>query len=80
MAFVAANLELVTHGLQKLYMFDSKADALATVVASGYFNDAANELNAGDVIIAKNTGGTLVDMLIVTSARGVTPVTVVNGT
>ena len=33
------------------------ADAKATVVGSGYFNDKANDLNVGDVIWCVNSNG-----------------------
>ena len=33
------------------------ADAKATVVGSGYFNDAANELNVGDIIWSVDANG-----------------------
>ena len=58
------------------------ADAIATVIASGYFNLATNELKQGDVIIAVTSlGGTMaVDMLVVTSATGAATVTTTNGT
>lgn len=80
MPFVRANLERQSGGLQKMFMYDAGADAIATVIASGYFNDVAGEIDAGDVIVAKSGNNAAVDMLIVTSARGVTPVTTVNGT
>ena len=55
-------------------------DAVATVVASGYFNDATNELQKNDVIIFVDTDTGTVDLLAVTSATGATTVTTVNGT
>jgi D-arabinose 5-phosphate isomerase GutQ len=60
----------------------ASADTNATIVANGYFNDAAGQLNKGDVILAVgSTGGTpTVDTLVVTTARGVTPVIVARET
>jgi hypothetical protein len=52
-------------------------DAIATVVASGYFNNATNELKQADVIFAvTGVGGTLaLRTLLVTSATGAATVT-----
>jgi hypothetical protein len=54
-------------------------DAVATVVASGYFNNATNELKQNDLIaLVTSVGGTLaLRMVIVTSATGAATVTVV---
>lgn len=77
MAFVRANLERVAGGAKKLFIYDSGADAAATVAASGYFNDIADEVDAGDAILAFTGGGTTKATYHVTSAREVTPVTVI---
>ena len=81
MAFAAADLHKVGGGVKSLYMYES-ADAVATIVASGYFNSATNSLKQDDVIIAVgSTGGTrTVDVLVVTSASGAATVTTTNGT
>jgi len=80
MAFVHANLERVSGGKQKTFNYEAGADAVVTVIASGYFNEAAPEFNKGDIIVAKCANFTAVDVLMVSSVRGVVPVTVVNGT
>jgi len=49
-------------------------DATATVVASGYFNEAADVLKKGNVIIVSD--GATTQTVTVTSATGATPVTV----
>ncbi|WP_147819680.1 hypothetical protein [Salidesulfovibrio onnuriiensis] len=65
---------------QQLFLYRS-TDALADVVASGYFDRAVEEYNldTGDVILActgpKNAAA--VDLLVATNTAGV--VTVVNG-
>ena len=68
-------------GDSNLFMYQS-SDALATVVASGYFNSVTNELKQFDVIIVVcSTGGTAtVDVIIVSSATGAATVTTANGT
>lgn len=74
MAFVRKNFERVAGGIQQLFMYAAGADTIATVDTDAYFNEVADEINAGDVVIVKgNNNGTL-DNLQFTSARGVTPV------
>ena len=81
MAYSASNLRKVAGGAMSVFLYDS-ADAIGTIVASGYFNSATNELKQNDVIIAVgSTGGTrTVDILVVSSATGAATVTVINGT
>ena len=81
MAYSASNLRKVAGGAMSVFLDDS-ADAIGTIVASGYFNSATNELKQNDVIIAVgSTGGTrTVDMLVVSSATGAATVTTINGT
>ena len=58
MAYSASNLRKVAGGAMSVFLYDS-ADAIGTIVASGYFNSATNELKQNDVIIAVgSTGGT----------------------
>jgi hypothetical protein len=65
---------------QQLFIYRSE-DEIATVVASGYFDDAVEDYNldTGDIIVA--CSGTdmaeAVDLLVATNADGA--VTVVNG-
>jgi len=81
MAYSASNLKKIAGGATGIFYYDS-ADAIGTIVASGYFNSATNELKQNDVIIAVgSTGGTrTVDMLVVSSATGAATVTTINGT
>jgi hypothetical protein len=77
MAFVRADFSKVAGaGQQALHLYTTP-DAIATVIASAYFNALKDELQKGDIIIVFGaSGGTpTVDMVGVTSARGVTPVT-----
>jgi len=61
--------------------FYTDGDAISTIAASGYFNDATNELKENDVIIAvgSNGGTQTVDILTISSDTGAATVTVVNG-
>jgi hypothetical protein len=77
MPFVRKNLERMAGGIQKLYHFNAVADSVATATASGYFNEIADEVDAGDIILVKASNLTTLDNVMVSSARGVTPVTVV---
>lgn len=66
--------DAATGSLPTLFHFWTADDAIATVVASAYFNDVANKLHLGDVIYC-NASDTS-EYVEVTSANGVTPVTV----
>ncbi len=81
MAFNSDNFERVAGGQRQLWMYDT-ADAIATVAASGYFNEADEIVRQNDVIIViGSTGGTrTVDLLVVSSATAATTVTTINGT
>ena len=81
MTLSAANFKTIAAGAMQVHHYNS-ADAIATVVASGYFNEITNRLKQFDVIIAvTSTGGTAaVDVLVVTSATGAATVTTANGT
>jgi hypothetical protein len=81
MAFTRSTLSKVTGGARQIHWYSS-ADAIATVIGSGYFNDATNDLKQFDIILAvTSTGGTAaVDVLVVTSATGAATVTTTNGT
>lgn len=59
------------------------ADAVNTVSAAGYFNDLANIVNKGDIIIATcgaGSGGTLAPRLFFVNANNGTTVDVADGT
>lgn len=82
MAYASAKMRLL-NGVpgQALYLYQS-TDAISTIVASGYFDDAVDEYNldTGDVIIACSgtASAAAVDVLVATNTDGT--VTVVNGT
>lgn len=77
MAFVRKNFERVGGGVQKLFMYAAGADTIATVDTDAYFNEVADEIDAGDVIICKTNNNATLDNLMVTSARSVKPVVTV---
>jgi len=79
MAFDATAFHTITGGATQLHIY-KHTDAVATVAGSGYFNDLANRLKNGDVIIVSDTNVPTIDMLTVTSATGATTVTTLNGT
>ena len=81
MAYSASNLKKIAGGATGIFYYDS-VDAIGTIVGSGYFNSATNELKQNDIIIAVgSTGGTrTVDILVVSSATGAATVTTINGT
>lgn len=85
MAFTPATFERVGGNIQQQFQYTT-ADPIATVLASGYFGasraavgpaapcDAINRLDT--ILVVASSGGTpTVDNVIVTSARGVFPVT-----
>jgi hypothetical protein len=81
MALVASALTKVAGGAKQIWHYQT-ADAIATVIASGYFNGATENLRQFDVInVVGGVGGTVtVDVIVVTSATNAATVTTVNGT
>lgn len=81
MAIDLTKLHKVGGASPALFLYQDIA-AIATIIASGYFNTATNRLKQFDVIIVSSaTGGTpLVDVIHVTSATGAAVVTTTNGT
>ena len=58
MAYSTRGLCLLSPGAQaggRVYSYYSSADAIATVVASGYFNTAASQIASGDTILVSAT-------------------------
>jgi hypothetical protein len=78
-AFTAASMNRIQGGTVTLWLYAS-ADAIATVVGSGYFNTYTNYLNKGDVIIVSSSTGPTIDVITVSSADQAATVTTVNGT
>ena len=78
MAYTSSNLKKIAGGSNSVFLYDS-ADAIGTIIGSGYFNTATAELKQNDVIIAVgSTGGTrTVDMIVVSSATGAATVTTI---
>jgi len=72
MAFAAANFlpnsSMANSDAPRHYTYKT-ADTKATVVASGYFNSQANQLNVGDLIwVVGVTGGTEVFFVVFVDA------------
>ena len=68
-------------GINSVWLYVD-GDAVGTIAGSGYFNSDYQNLRENDVILCVGAaGGTeTVDLLVVTSATGATPVTTTNGT
>lgn len=79
MALTKSTLYKIGGAAPGLWIYTS-TDAIAAVAASGYFNNATNELKKNDVIISVDTDAVTVDVLVVSSATGAATVTTVNGT
>lgn len=81
MAYTATTLFKVGGANPGLWIYHS-TDALAAIIASGYFSTSTNSLKQNDVILCVGaTGGTrTVDMVVVSSATEAATVTVINGT
>jgi len=78
-AFDPTNMNRVQSGTCTLWIYKT-VEAIATVIASGYFNDWTNHLRNGDVIIVSDTNVPTIDMIVVSSADNAATVTTVNGT
>lgn len=75
MPFRAENLKMTAcAGNNAQWYYATSEDALATVVASGYFSAVASKLRAQDVVVFSATDSA--GQRRVSSATGVTPVTV----
>ncbi len=82
MALTSSALKKVAGaGDQNLFVYKS-ADAISTIVGSGYFNNVTDDLKQFDMILCVGaTGGTAtVDIAVITSATGAATVTSTNGT
>lgn len=78
MAFEKSNLSLVNYSGNGFHFWHyTTTDAAAAVDTAGYFNDAATEMNLGDLImITTASGGTPVYGLMVVNANSGTVVDV----
>lgn len=76
-AFSATNMNRIHAGTVSVFAYKS-TDALATIVASGYFNTYTNFLRQGDqILISAAIGGTVVrDSAVVSSVDNAATVTV----
>jgi hypothetical protein len=76
MSFQTENLIKLAGAEPGLWIYRD-TDAIATIVASGFFNAATDNLKQNDVILCVgSTGGTrTIDVICVTSATGAATVT-----
>ena len=76
MPFANQNLTKLAGAEPGLWLYRD-TDAVATIVASGFFNAATDNLKQNDVILCVgSTGGTrTIDVICVTSATGAATVT-----
>jgi hypothetical protein len=65
---------LYTYDVNLITDTDDSDDALATIAASAFFNDVADDIDANDLVYVVGSDGT--GLYRFTSANGVTPVTV----
>lgn len=83
MAFNPANLQMVSrkrgHKGNKFWHYTT-TDALATIIASGYFNKAAASFAKYDVIFIIDSNVPTYDVIFVSSASHAATVTTVNAT
>lgn len=70
MAYKSSDLSVIAYANGFTLWHYSTADAAAVVDTSGYFNDAADMLRVGDMILANTgTGGTLVSGILHVSSN-----------
>ena len=75
MAYSASGLTRIGGASNGDLWFYSSADAIATVRASGYFNDASNMLSVRDVIIVADTNTPTTNLVnVLSNASGVVDV------
>lgn len=74
MAFVASGLRKTSEGE---FVYNAAADAIATVIASGYFNAHSKFLKQDDVITVIGANRTTIDTIFVNSASGAAVVTTI---
>lgn len=80
MAFVKADLSLVSYSGNGFHIWHYKSNDASTVIdGAGYFNDMANEMNVGDVIFANtDVDGTPVYGMFAVNANDGSTVDVAN--
>ena len=75
MAFDAAKMALIAHGLnRKIYAYSSSADAMATILGANYLDAFAAQVAVGDVVVIQDSADLVA--IVRVSARTATSVTV----
>lgn len=70
MAYSIRGLTLMNPGAPaggRVYSYYTSADAIATVVASGYFNSVASQIASGDTIMVSSTDVTRICRMVNTA-------------
>ena len=75
MAFQNKNLSVIAYANGfTLWHYASAAETMATIGATGYFNDVKTLMNIGDVIIINATDNTAIKKINITENNNVTTV------
>lgn len=75
MAFDAAKMALIAHGLnRKIYAYASASDAMAAILGANYFDAFAAQVAVGDVVVIQDSADLVA--IVRVSARTATSVTV----
>ncbi|MFN4090447.1 MAG: hypothetical protein ACK4QW_15580 [Alphaproteobacteria bacterium] len=71
MAFQSRNLSVIAYANGfTLWQYGSATDAIAAIVASGYFNEAAPMLRVADLIVIADSAGSAGIRRVATNAGG----------
>ena len=78
MAFQNKNLSVIAYANGfTLWHYASSSETMATIAATGYFNDVRTLMNVGDVIIINATDNTAIKKINITDNNNVTIATLV---
>ena len=73
MAFQNKNLSVIAYANGfTLWHYASSSETMATITATGYFNDVRTLMNVGDVIIINATDNTAIKKINITDNNNVT--------
>lgn len=61
--------------LPRVHKYYSADDAIAAINTAGYFNDLADLLSVGDVIIVRDSAGVVAQALVASNSGGVVDIT-----
>lgn len=79
MAFDKANFAIdgshYNPNIPRVHKYYSGDDAIAAINTAGYFNDLADDLSVGDVIVVRDSAGAVAQALVASNAGGVVDIT-----